>query len=63
MSGSVKKVESPIYTFDADSKENMSGKIILIPQADPGYDWLFSHGIVLVYVSIYIWGGFMIIIY
>ena len=21
------------------------GKIVLIPSADPGYDWIFSHGI------------------
>ncbi len=24
---------------------NISGKIVLIPSADPGYDWIFSHGI------------------
>lgn len=24
---------------------NLQGKIILIPSADPGYDWIFSHGI------------------
>jgi phosphoenolpyruvate-protein kinase (PTS system EI component) len=23
----------------------LEGKIVLIPQADPGYDWLFGHGI------------------
>ena len=28
---------------DADS--SLGGKIALIPQADPGYDWLFGHGI------------------
>ena len=25
--------------------EELAGKIVLIPQADPGYDWLFGHGI------------------
>lgn len=24
---------------------DLSGKIVLIPSADPGYDWIFSHGI------------------
>lgn len=23
----------------------LSGKIVLLPQADPGYDWIFAHGI------------------
>ncbi len=27
-----------------DAKE-ITGKILLIPSADPGYDWIFSHGI------------------
>ncbi len=25
--------------------EELTGKILLIPSADPGYDWIFSHGI------------------
>ncbi len=25
--------------------EDLTGKILLIPSADPGYDWIFSHGI------------------
>ena len=41
----VKKVEASIYKFDTEGREDMSGKIILIPQADPGYDWLFGYGI------------------
>jgi len=28
-----------------DERSNLSGKIAMIPQADPGYDWLFGHGI------------------
>lgn len=30
----------------ANSEHSLAGKIALIPQADPGYDWLFGHGIV-----------------
>lgn len=26
-------------------REDLKGKILLIPSADPGYDWIFSHGI------------------
>ncbi len=30
----------------AESSEvNLNGRIVIIPQADPGYDWLFGHGI------------------
>lgn len=40
------KVEGEVYLLDdmADA-EGMEGKILLIPSADPGYDWIFSHGI------------------
>lgn len=31
---------------EVDDKHSLAGKIALIPQADPGYDWLFGHGIV-----------------
>ena len=24
---------------------DLEGRIVLIPSADPGYDWIFSHGI------------------
>jgi phosphoenolpyruvate-protein kinase (PTS system EI component) len=27
------------------SGEDLTGKIVIISQADPGYDWLFSHDI------------------
>ena len=27
------------------SKDDLGGKIVLIPQADPGFDWLFGHNI------------------
>jgi glutamine kinase len=29
-----------------DAGQDVSGKIVLVPQADPGYDWLFGRGIV-----------------
>ncbi|TVO61891.1 PEP/pyruvate-binding domain-containing protein [Spiribacter vilamensis] len=29
----------------ADQDLNVTGRIVLIPQADPGYDWLFGQGI------------------
>ncbi len=41
------KICADVYTLeggDLDS-ERMDGKILLIPSADPGYDWIFSHGI------------------
>ncbi|MET4694106.1 PEP-utilizing enzyme [Endozoicomonas lisbonensis] len=31
--------------IDSCKNENLEGKIAVIPGADPGYDWLFSHGI------------------
>ena len=31
---------------NADPKAELSGFIVMIPQADPGYDWLFGRGIV-----------------
>ena len=31
--------QSILYEYD------LQGKIVLIPSADPGYDWIFSHGI------------------
>ncbi len=28
-----------------DDKRDLPGSVLLIPSADPGYDWIFSHGI------------------
>ena len=28
-----------------EAETDIEGKIILVPSADPGYDWIFSHGI------------------
>ena len=39
------KVESNIAVLNNLNKKNLNGKILLIPQADPGYDWIFSLGI------------------
>ena len=41
----VKKIVSSVYEFNSGDSKNLGGKIVLIPQADPGYDWLFGHGI------------------
>ena len=30
---------------DTKTEVDMEGKIVLIPSADPGYDWIFSHGV------------------
>ncbi|MBU2895094.1 PEP-utilizing enzyme [Vibrio hepatarius] len=34
-----------VHSFSEHDVKLLQGKIILIPQADPGYDWLFSHSI------------------
>jgi phosphohistidine swiveling domain-containing protein len=31
--------------FAGDDQSKMRGGILMIPSADPGYDWIFSHGI------------------
>jgi len=31
--------------FESASKKRLTGNILMIPSADPGYDWIFSHGI------------------
>ena len=39
------KVISEIAVIDTVEIAHLSGKIVMIPQADPGYDWLFEHNI------------------
>ncbi|MGC8120898.1 PEP/pyruvate-binding domain-containing protein [Marinobacter sp. VGCF2001] len=34
-----------LQTASEGELQSLAGKIALIPQADPGYDWLFGHGI------------------
>ncbi|MBY8200468.1 hypothetical protein KW514_04805 [Vibrio fluvialis] len=41
----VDKVLTDITQIDDVKPEQLSGKIVMIPQADPGYDWLFGHDI------------------
>ncbi|HYF36087.1 MAG TPA: PEP-utilizing enzyme, partial [Prosthecobacter sp.] len=38
----------------ADSRENLAGAIVCIPNADPGYDWLFSYPVAGLVTA---WGG------
>lgn len=39
---------------DSARRENLAGKIVCVPSADPGYDWLFSHSIGGLVTA---WGG------
>lgn len=41
----LKRIEALIQQLDYNKQDDLYGKIVLIPQADPGYDWLFGHGI------------------
>jgi choline kinase len=40
-----KIVQAIIYRFNVEDETSMHEKIVMIPQADPGYDWLFSYKI------------------
>jgi phosphohistidine swiveling domain-containing protein len=40
----VDRIIASITLTEVDKKE-LTGKIVLLPQADPGYDWLFEHKI------------------
>jgi len=40
-----KQITAKTLILTGDNTHNISGHIILIQQADPGYDWLFSHNI------------------
>ena len=37
-----------------DARNNLKGAIVCIPNADPGFDWLFSHQIAGLITA---WGG------
>lgn len=40
------KINAAVVSLDGQAKEQVvTGKIVMIPQADPGYDWLFGQGI------------------
>lgn len=42
---SATRVVGQVQCLINDQQQKLQGKIVLIPQADPGYDWLFGHGI------------------
>lgn len=44
-SGEVKGEVAVIEGGENSENNSFSGKILLIPSADPGFDWIFSHGI------------------
>lgn len=40
------KADAKVCMLDSETDTlKLEGKILLIPSADPGYDWIFSHGI------------------
>ena len=47
-----KQITAPVS--DANPNKNLSGKIVCIPNADPGFDWLFSHRLAGLITA---WGG------
>lgn len=49
----VGEAEGPVAFADG-AREALEGSILLIPSADPGYDWIFSHGI---RGFVTMWGG------
>ena len=42
------------YRSDSIIKERLPGAIVCIPNADPGFDWIFSHNIAGLITA---WGG------
>ena len=40
-----KRVEADVILWAENESSDICGRLILIPQADPGYDWLFGHSI------------------
>lgn len=49
----VGRAEGPL-AFAEHGREHLAGSIVMIPSADPGYDWIFSHDI---RGFITMWGG------
>ena len=37
-----KKIEGKVAILDSHTEQDISGKIVVIENADPGYDWIFS---------------------
>lgn len=46
--------ETTAKVTDAKNKENLDGALVCIPNADPGFDWLFSYPIAGLITA---WGG------
>ena len=42
---SIKSVTGKLVELDSKNNNSLKGMIVLIPQADPGYDWLFGQEI------------------
>ena len=40
------KAKGSIIVVTGHTREKLNGKVLLIPAADPGFDWIFSHNIV-----------------
>ena len=40
----LKRASGPVRSVE-DAKQEMRGAIVMIPSADPGFDWIFSHNI------------------
>ena len=41
----LKKTTSEIIQLSEKDKNHLKGKILMIPNADPGFDWIFTHDI------------------
>ena len=40
-----KKVEGEVVNLELETDEDLMDKIVMIPKADPGYEWIFTKGI------------------
>lgn len=40
-----KKVEGEVVNLEQETDEDLLDKIVMIPKADPGYEWIFTKGI------------------
>lgn len=40
-----KKVEGEVVNLEKETGEDLMDKIVIIPKADPGYEWIFTKGI------------------
>lgn len=40
-----KKIEARVMLLEGAQRDDLSGRILLIPQADPGFDWILGHSL------------------